>query len=167
MPEVAAVVAEPHVAQVAAVDDARARDFGRLNVMMSEMSVLLPDPLDPTSAVVVPAGAWNDTSLSTGTPGLYSNPTSSNRDVALEVRQGGARRVLLVLGRHLLQISRMRSSPANASLICVPMDAICTTGATVMAGEEQVHDEVAERHLARQDRLAADDDHDHADRRRR
>ena len=25
-------------------------------------------------------------------------------------------------------ISRMRSSPANASLICVPIDAICTTG---------------------------------------
>jgi hypothetical protein len=28
--------------------------------------------------------------------------------------------------------SRMRSSPANASLICVPIEAMPTTGATVM-----------------------------------
>ena len=42
------------------------------------ISVLLPDPLDPTSAVVDPAGARNVTCFSTGTPGLYSNVTSSN-----------------------------------------------------------------------------------------
>ena len=29
------------------------------------------------------------------------------------------------------RISRMRSSPANASLICVPIDAICTIGAAI------------------------------------
>jgi hypothetical protein len=43
---------------------------GRLKAMTRLMSVLLPDPLDPTSAVVVPAGARNETFFSTGTPGV-------------------------------------------------------------------------------------------------
>ena len=42
------------------------------------ISVLLPEPLDPTSAVVDPAGALKETCFSTGTPRLYSNVTSSN-----------------------------------------------------------------------------------------
>ena len=42
------------------------------------ISVLLPDPLDPTSAVVEPAGAVKLTRLSTGTPESYSKLTSSN-----------------------------------------------------------------------------------------
>ncbi len=42
------------------------------------MSVLLPEPLDPTSAVVDPAGARNDTFFSTGALSLYSNTTLSN-----------------------------------------------------------------------------------------
>ncbi len=42
------------------------------------ISVLLPDPLEPTSAVVVPAGARKFTSFSTGTPASYSKDTSSN-----------------------------------------------------------------------------------------
>jgi hypothetical protein len=36
--------------------------------MISPMSVLLPAPLGPTSAVVVPAGASKLTSSSTGVP---------------------------------------------------------------------------------------------------
>ena len=52
--------------------------LGRLNVITRLMSVLLPDPLDPTSAVVDPAGAVNDTFFRTGTPGLYSKLTPSN-----------------------------------------------------------------------------------------
>ena len=35
----------------------------------------LPDPLDPTSAVVDPSGALKETSFNTGTPGLYSKLT--------------------------------------------------------------------------------------------
>ena len=65
------------------------------------MSVLLPDPLDPTSAVVEPAGARNDTCFSTGTPALYSNVTSSN---STSPRMSGMRPavgVFLILGRHL------------------------------------------------------------------
>ena len=46
--------------------------------MISEIIVLLPLPLEPTSAVVVPAGAVKDTSLSTGVPASYSNDTWSN-----------------------------------------------------------------------------------------
>ena len=57
----------------------------------------------------------------------------------------------------------MRSRPANASLICVPIEAICTTGAAIRPGEDQIDDEVAERHRAGDDRAAADDDHDDAD----
>ena len=49
-----------------------------MNAITSEMRVLLPDPLEPTSAVVEPAGAVNETFLRTRTPGLYSKLTSSN-----------------------------------------------------------------------------------------
>ena len=52
---------------------------GRAKAITSEMSVLLPEPLEPTSAVVVPAGASNDTPFNTGTPGSYSNHTFSKR----------------------------------------------------------------------------------------
>jgi hypothetical protein len=44
-------------------------DVGRLNAITRLMSVLLPDPLDPTSAVVLPAGAVKETPFSTGCPG--------------------------------------------------------------------------------------------------
>src|SRR5689334_11184736 len=50
---------------------------GRLKAITRLISVLLPEPLDPTSAVVVAGRAWNDTPFSTGCPGLYSNQTSS------------------------------------------------------------------------------------------
>ena len=67
------------------------------------MSVLLPDPDDPTSAVVVPAGARKDTCFSTGTPGLYSNQTSlecRSRPPLLEAR---AIRVVGILARRVEQ----------------------------------------------------------------
>ena len=57
----------------------------------------------------------------------------------------------------------MRSSPANASLTCVPIDAIWTSGIGHQSDEERVHDEVAERHRAGENRATADDDHHHAD----
>ena len=44
--------------------------WGRLNAMIRLTRVLFPDPLDPTSAVVLPAGASSETSLSTGTPSV-------------------------------------------------------------------------------------------------
>ena len=48
---------------------------GRLKAITRLTSVLLPDPLEPTSAVVDPAGAVKVMPFSTGTPGLYSNHT--------------------------------------------------------------------------------------------
>ena len=54
---------------------------GRLKAITRPMSVLFPDPLDPTSAVVVPAGASNDTPRSTGWPVSYSNHTLSKATV--------------------------------------------------------------------------------------
>ena len=84
------------------------------------MSVLLPDPLDPTSAVVDPAAALNDTCLRTGAPGLYSNVTSSN-STSPRMSSNGARSASSSSSVDMRLISRMRSSPANASVICVPM----------------------------------------------
>jgi len=45
--------------------------------MSRESIVLLPAPLGPTMAVVVPAGARNETLRRTGTPAVYSNDTAS------------------------------------------------------------------------------------------
>jgi hypothetical protein len=47
----------------------------------------------------------------------------------------------------------MRSRPANASVICVPIEAIDDERRRHQADEEDVHDEVAERHLAGEDAL--------------
>jgi hypothetical protein len=103
---------------------------GRLNAITRLTSVLLPDPLEPTSAVVDPAGARNDTPFSTGTPAAYSNHTSSSatspRTSASRVFESSSASSVAVC-----RISRMRSRPAKASVICVPIDAICTTGAAI------------------------------------
>ena len=101
-----------------------------MNAITRLMSVLLPEPLDPTSAVVVPAGARKVTSVSTGTPGLYSKLTSSNA-ISPAIWCSGARVLSRSSSVFIVISSWMRSSPANASLICVPIDAIWTTGAAI------------------------------------
>jgi hypothetical protein len=95
------------------------------------MRVLLPDPLDPTSAVVDPAGASNDTFFSTGTPGLYSKVTCSK---PTSPRRCSSRSKPAVSSSSvsIARISRIRSRPAKASLICVPIDAIEIRGAATM-----------------------------------
>ena len=99
-----------------------------MNVITRLTSVLLPEPLDPTSAVVDPAGARKLTCLSTGTPGSYSNDTSSN---TMSPRTGGngSRRPSSASSVTIRLMSRIRSRPASASVICVPIAAICTRGA--------------------------------------
>ena len=94
------------------------------------ISVLFPEPLDPTRAVVVPAWARKLTCFSTGTPGLYSKLTSSNA-TSPAMAPSGARSRSSASSVGVCSSSRMRSRPANASLICVPIDAICTTGAAI------------------------------------
>jgi hypothetical protein len=73
--DVRAVVAKLHVRDVLAVDeDAAALGMVERHDQADERA--LPEPLEPTSAVVEPASAENDTCLSTGTSGTYSNETS-------------------------------------------------------------------------------------------
>ena len=121
---------------------------GRLNAITRLMSVLLPDPLDPTSAVVVPAGALKLTCFSTGTPALYSKLTSSKTtspSIAAERRLAA---VLLVLGRHLEQLAdAIEAGERLADLRPDRRDLHDRRGH--QAGEEDVVDEVAERHRAR------------------
>jgi len=86
-----------------------------LNVITRLISVLLPEPLDPTSAVVEPAGAVNVTFFSTGAPALYSNVTFS-KAISPRMSGSGARSVSSWSSVAIWRISRIRSSPANASL---------------------------------------------------
>ena len=138
-------------------------DFGRLNAITRLISVLLPEPLDPTSAVVVPAGARKLTPCRTGTPSLYSKVTSSKAHLAVDRRRA----------------ARGRSSSASSVRISMQLVDAVEAGEGLadlradrrdlhdrrghQAGEQDVGDEVADRHLAGEDGAAADDDHDQAD----
>jgi hypothetical protein len=76
------------------------------------------------------AGAWKDTPLRTGVSGLYSNHTSSKR--TSPARSGMDARCSSSSSSVFTERSSwMRSSPANASVICVPMEEIWMRGATI------------------------------------
>ncbi len=96
------------------------------------MSVLFPEPLEPTSAVVVPAGARKETPRRTGAPSSYSKVTSS-KAISPATSSRGARPSSPSSSVAIRLISRMRSRPAKASVICVPMAAISTSGAATSA----------------------------------
>ena len=161
--ELRAVVAQAQRREVAAVDAGSRPLCGRLNAITRLMSVLLPEPLDPTSAVVVPAGARNETCFSTGTPALYSKRHVLELDLAARRRRAAR------ASRRPRPRSRIAADLADAvepgegfgDLRADRRDLDDRRGH--QAGEEDVHDEVAERHRAGEDRAAADDDHDHAD----
>ena len=120
-----------------------------MNAITRLISVLLPDPLEPTSAVVVPGRrAEADTCFSTGTPGLYSNLTSSNATSPSSVAERRARRVLVVLGRHLQDLAdAIEAGERLGDLRADRRD--LHDRRRHQAGEEDVGDEVAERHRAR------------------
>src|ERR1043166_9059311 len=63
--------------------------LGRLKVSTRLMRVLLPAPEEPTRAVVEPAGAWNDTCLSTSRSATYWKLTSSKRTSPTTSPSGG------------------------------------------------------------------------------
>ena len=86
---------------------------------------------------------------STGVPGVVLEATRPRTRRRRARRRRGSRVASSSSSVAMSRISRMRSRPANASVICVPIDAICTSGAATQAGEEDVHDEVAERHRRR------------------
>ena len=101
--------------------------LGRLKVSTRLMSVLFPAPEEPTRAVVEPAGAWNDTCLSTSRSATYWKLTSSNRTSPTTSPMGG-RAPSAASSVVRRRISRIRSRPANASVICVPIDAMLMSG---------------------------------------
>ena len=130
--------------------------------MMRPISVLFPEPLEPTSAVVEPAGAWKETCFSTGTPGLYSKVTSSNATSPRTSATGARLGVLGVLGLGTADFAD--AIEAGEGLGDLRSDrGELDHRRRHETGEEEVHDEVAERHAAREDRAAADHDHQHAD----
>ena len=113
--------------------------------------MLLPEPLDPTSAVVVPAGARKLTCFSTGTPALYSKLTSSKDDLAGNLAERRTRRVLFILGRHLHQLADpIESGERFADLRADGGHLHDRRGQ--QAGEQDVVQKVADRHVAGQDR---------------
>src|SRR2546427_17296 len=91
------------------------------------MSVLFPAPDEPTSAVVEPAGAWNETRFRTSVPATYSKLTFSNT-TSHSTSASGAREPSSASSVARRRISRIRSRPANASVICVPIDAMLMSG---------------------------------------
>jgi len=102
-------------------------DFGRLKVSTRLISVLLPAPEEPTSAVVEPAAARNEMCCSTSAPGTYSKLTFS-KAMSPATSTSGARAPSSASSVTSRRISRIRSSPANASVICVPIEAMLMSG---------------------------------------
>ena len=126
------------------------------------MSVLLPDPLDPTRAVVEPAGAWNETCFSTGTPGLYSNVTSSNSTSPRDVRHGPPMGVFLVFGRHLADFADAIEAGERFGHLRADVRQLNDRHGD-HGDHRQIPDEVADRHRAGADRGAANQHHRDAD----
>ena len=125
--------------------------------------MLLPDPLDPTSAVVVPAGARKLTSFRTGTPSLYSKLTFSKRDLAVDRAERRFAAFLVVLGLHLEHLVDA-IEPGERLAHLRPDRRDLHDRRRHQAGEQDVGDELADGHLPGDHGAAADDDHHHADR---
>ena len=123
-----AVVAQPELAR-SRPSTRMAPACGRLNAITRLISVLLPEPLEPTSAVVVPAGARNETPLQHRDARDVGEAHVVELDLAADRARSAARLASSSSSVAIWRISRMRSSPAKASVICVPIDAIDTTGA--------------------------------------
>ena len=98
--------------------------------MTRPITVLLPAPLGPTRAVVVPAGASKLTPFKTGRPSRYEKVTSS-KTTSPSSRATGERLASSRSSVGSASTSRMRSRPANASVICVPMALIWMSGVTI------------------------------------
>ena len=119
------------------------------------MMVDLPEPDGPTSAVTVPGSERKLTSYSTCLPRLVGEADVSKTRLRREwfparhVRFGSSSS-----GRSR-STSRVRSSPANASVNCVPMLTTWITGAIRNARNAMNVIEVAQRHACAGEHLAA------------
>ena len=127
--------------------------------------MLFPAPLGPTMAVVVPAGAWNDTLRSTGTPGVYSNETASNATSPAHLVERRALVVTVVLagdGLHVAQPIEIGEGLAHARR---DLGEIAERRGE-HERERDVAAEIAERHASVEDGAAAEHHHDGDDARR-
>ena len=80
-------------------------DVGRLNAMIRLISVLLPDPLEPTRAVVVPGAAVSDTSPQHRHALLVLELDVLHADLAADRGDRRAGPVFLVLGHHAADLA--------------------------------------------------------------
>ena len=80
-------------------------DAGRLKAITRLISVLLPDPLDPTSAVVVPAGALKLTSFSTRNASVVFEGDVLEDYGSVERTKRRLLAVLVVFGVHLEELA--------------------------------------------------------------
>ena len=108
--------------------------------------MLLPEPLDPTSAVVDPAGARNDTCFSTGTPGVVLERHIVELDLAADVRQRRQAGVLLILGRHAADFADAIEARERFADLRADVGELHDRHRHERR-ERQIHDEVADRHL--------------------
>jgi hypothetical protein len=133
-----------------------------LNAITSDTSVLLPLPLEPTSAVVLPPAPRTPRPAAPAAPRRYSNQTSSNA-TSPRMSASGWRRASASSSVGSFMTSRMRSSPAIASEICVPMLAMLTTGAASMPTKNTYISRSPSVRRPSQHRRAAHGDDQHAD----
>ena len=147
--ELLAVVAQPH----ASPGRGRRRRIrplsGRLNAITRLISVLLPDPLDPTSAVVVPAGARKLTSFSTGVPGVVLEADVLEHDLAARSRRAAPCAASSWSSVVICSSSRMRSRPGERLADLRADRRHLDDRRRQQAGEEDVVEELADRHRAR------------------
>ena len=109
------------------------------------MSVLLPEPLEPTSAVVVPAGATKADVLQDQHARVVLEADPLERDLAVHVRQRIAAAVLLVFGGHLQDLANaVQARERFGDLRADRRD--LDDRRHHQAGEQDVGEEIAERH---------------------
>ena len=138
-------------------------DCGRLNAITRLISVLLPDPLEPTSAVVEPAGAMERHVLQDRHAGVVLERDVVELDLTTDVGDRTPALRPLRSSVAIRRISRMRSRPAKASVTCVPMDASWITGNAISPVNIRYMTKSPMVMLPRSDRRAAHEDHHDAD----
>ena len=101
---------------------------GRLNAITRLISVLLPDPRRADERRRRAGRRAERDVLEHRHARVVLEPDVLELDVAAQIVRAAPRVASSASSRGVSRISRMRSSPANASVICVPIDAICTIG---------------------------------------
>ena len=125
-PSLTAVALQGNRGQVVAVD-ADGAGIGYQERGRQAGDGVLPDPEVPTRAVMVPAGASRLTLVQHRVTDFIAKRDAVEADVAAHPLQATVRLASAPSGC-FASTSCMRSRPANASVISVPMRLICTIG---------------------------------------